>query len=110
MHYIITYYSKAVQFNILALPKTLRAKYFNLTDRMEVHGSNLGEPYSKAMGNGLFELRIKGAEGIARVFFCTQVGKRIVILHSFIKKSQKTPRAELAIATQRMKEIKNADT
>lgn len=54
-------------------------------------GPNIGEPHSKAFGAGLFELRLKGAEGIARVFFCTLVGKRIVMLHSFIKKSERTP-------------------
>ena len=49
-------------------------------------GPNIGEPHTKAFGEGLFELRLKGAEGIARVFFCTRVGKRIVMLHSFIKR------------------------
>jgi phage-related protein len=69
-------------------------------------GPNLGEPHTKAFGEGLFELRLKGAEGIARVFFCTLVGRRIVMLHSFIKKSQKTPPRERRIAEARMKEIK----
>ena len=57
-------------------------------------------------GGGLFELRLKGAEGIARVFFCTMVEKEIVMLHSFIKKTQKTPEKELKIAKARMKEWK----
>jgi phage-related protein len=67
---------------------------------------HLGAPHTKAFGDGLFELRLKGAEGIARVFYCTLVGQKIVMLHSFIKKTQKTPRSELAIALQRMKEVK----
>ena len=62
------------------------------------------------MGDGLFELRLKGAEGIARVFYCTVVGKRIYMLHAFVKKSQKTPKLDLAIATTRMKEVKHAYT
>ena len=66
------------------------------------------EPLSKSVGDGLFELRLKGPEGIARVFYCTLVGKRIVMLHSFIKKTQKTPARELRMAQARMKEIKNA--
>jgi phage-related protein len=73
-------------------------------------GPNLGEPHSKAFGAGLFELRIKSAEGIARVFYCTRVGRRIVMLHGFIKKSDKTPLPDRRIAEQRLKEIKNADT
>ena len=72
-------------------------------------GPNLGEPHTKAFGDGLFELRLKGAKGIARVFFCTLVGKRIVMLHSFIKKSERTPRREREIAETRMKEIKRAN-
>jgi phage-related protein len=72
-------------------------------------GPNLGEPHTKAFGDGLFELRLKGAEGIARVFFCTLVGKRIVMLHSFIKKSERTPLREREIAETRMKEIKRAN-
>lgn len=76
---------------------------------MVVLGPNLGEPHTKAFGEGLFELRLKGAEGIARVFFCTLVGKRIVMLHSFIKKTDKTPPRERAVAEARMKEVKHAD-
>ena len=81
-----------------------------LTRRMIALGPNLGEPHTKAFGDGLFELRLKGAEGIARVFFCTLVGKRIVMLHSFIKKSDRTPVRERVLAENRMKEIKRANT
>jgi phage-related protein len=57
----------------------------------------------------LFELRLKGAEGIARVFFCTLIGRRIVMLHSFVKKARKTPLREIEIARKRMKEVKHAN-
>lgn len=63
---------------------------------IEEFGPALGLPYTKAIGEGLFEIRAKGKEGIGRSFFCTVKGKKIVILHSFIKKSQKTPKRELA--------------
>jgi phage-related protein len=108
--YTITYYSETVQNDILALPDTLAARYIVLTRRMIVLGPNLGAPHTKAFGHGLFELRLKGSEGIARVFFCTLVGKRIVMLHSFVKKSEKTPLREREIAEARMKEVKHADT
>lgn len=109
MDYTISYYSDAVQTEILTLPPSLLARYLSLTDRMEKHGPNLGEPHTQAFGDGLFELRLKGAEGIARVFYCTLVGRRIVMLHGFVKKSQKTPLPERRIAESRMKEIKHAD-
>lgn len=110
MDYTITYYSESVQDEILALPDTLAARYIVLTRRMVALGPNLGEPHTKAFGDGLFELRLRGAEGMARVFFCTLVGRRIVMLHSFVKKSGKTPLREREIAESRLKEIKHANS
>jgi len=55
-------------------------RYLRYSDRMEAYGLDLGMPHTRAMGEGLFELRLKAAEGIARVFYCTLVGKKIVIL------------------------------
>ena len=107
MDYEIRYYSEAVQEQILDLPDTLAARYIVLTRRMAAIGPNLGEPHTKAMGEGLFELRLKGAEGIARVFYCTLIGRRIVMLHSFVKKTDRTPKRELDVAHNRMKEIKH---
>ena len=109
MSFEIKYYSEHVQTQILVLPDTLAARYIVLTRRMLAIGPNLGEPHTKAMGGGLFELRLKGGEGIARVFYCTLIGKRIVMLHSFVKKSQRTPRQELTVALSRLKEIKHED-
>ncbi len=109
MDYTITYYSEAVQEQILELPDTLAARYVVLTRRMVALGPNLGEPHTKAFGDGLFELRLKAAEGIARVFFCMLVGRRIVMLHSFVKKSARTSVRDREIAETRMKEMKRAN-
>ncbi len=109
MNWTITYYSDSVQAEILALPPGFLARYLRYSDRMEVYGADLGMPHTRAMGDSLFELRLKSSEGIARVFYCTVVGKRIVMLHQFIKKTDKTPARELSTAKRRMKEIKNAN-
>ena len=106
MEFKIRYYSQTVLRDILELPDTLAARYVVLSRRMVAMGPNLGEPHTKAMGQGLFELRLKGSEGIARVLYCTQVGRRIVVLHSFIKKSNRTPARELAVAVNRMQEVR----
>jgi len=74
---------------------------------MEVYGPDLGMPHTRAMGRGLFELRLKAAEGIARVLYCTVVDRQIVMLHQFVKKTEKTPARELEIARRRMKDLKN---
>jgi len=55
-------------------------------------------PHTKPMRRGLFELRFKASEGISRVFYCTVSGRRVVMLHQFIKKTQKTPAREIEIA------------
>jgi phage-related protein len=105
MPWTIEYYSEKVQQDIMRLPEGLQARYLHLTRRMLIYGPNLREPHTKAMGNGLFELRLKSIEGIARIFYCTIVGSSIVMLHSFIKKTDKTPARELETAVKRMKEV-----
>ena len=108
--YVITYYSDAVEESILALPDTLAARYVVLTRRMAALGPDLGHPHTRAFGRGLFELRLKGVEGIARVFFCTLASRRIVMLHAFTKKSRHTPPRELRLALLRMKGVKDGST
>lgn len=106
MTYTIRYYSPDVLEQIFDLPISLQARYIALTQRMIEYGPHLGLPHTDSFGGGLFELRLKGVEGIARVFFCTVVEREIVMLHSFIKKSQKTPDKELRLAKLRMREVK----
>lgn len=106
MAWTITYHTKAVESFVLGLPDGLLARYLRLTDAMLQFGANLGMPHTRAMSDGLFELRVKGKEGIARVFYCTLVGQRIVMLHGFIKKSEKTPLKELKLARERLAEVK----
>jgi phage-related protein len=110
VHWIITYYSESIQQKILSMPAGFLARYLRYTERMEVFGPDLGMPHTRVMGDGLFELRLKAAEGIARVFYCTIVGKKIMVLHQFTKKTDKTPPRELETARRRMKEVKNAHT
>ncbi len=69
MEWQIIYYNKNLEQEILNLPDGLLARYFHLSDLMIEFGSNLGLPHTKAIDKGLFELRIKSKEGIARVFF-----------------------------------------
>lgn len=105
MEWEIVYYGDDLQEAILALPAGLQARYIHLTERMITFGPDLGMPHTRAMGKGLFELRLRSKEGIGRVFFCTRPGRRILMLHAFVKKSAKTPAKELKIARERMKEV-----
>lgn len=105
MRWQIKYYNQKLESEILKLPAGLLAKYLRLSDLLIEFGSNLGLPHTKKIEKALFELRVKGKEGIARVFFCTKIGRKIIMLHSFIKKSQKTPKKEIEIARRRKKEV-----
>lgn len=107
MTWTVTFYSPVVEAELLALPAGFVARFIRYAERMEVYGPDLGMPHTRAMGDGLFELRLKAAEGIARVFYCTVVGRRIVVLHQVVKKTEKTPRKELDVARRRLKEIKD---
>ena len=105
MDWKITYYSEQIQNDILALPDTLLARYIRLTGLMTASGPNIGLPHTKSLGDGLYELRLKGKEGIARVCYCVITKQNIIMLHTFIKKSNKIPQKELVTAKKRMKEV-----
>lgn len=105
MVFRLSYYNETVEAELDAWPVGLRARFRALTIRMEGYGPNLGMPHTRALGNGLFEIRAKAEEGIGRAFFCTMVGRKIIILHSFIKKTDKTPKRERDIALTRLKEV-----
>ena len=103
----ITFYSDSVEQETLAFPKGILANFLHITELIEQLGPNLGLPHTAQLEKGLFEIRAKGKEGIGRSIFCYLHRQEIVILHSFVKKSQKTPKKELAIARARMKELSN---
>ena len=105
MDFSLEYFSESVRSEIERWPLGLRARNRALTLRMQEHGPGLGMPHTRALGDGLFEIRIKSPEGIGRAFYCTKADHRIVILHGLIKKSEKTPQRDLMIARKRMKEV-----
>jgi len=105
--YRIEFFNPSVRDDVLAWPAGVAASFVAINMRMAMHGPNLGLPRTRAMGRGLFEIRARGAEGIGRAFFCTLKGERIIVLHSFIKKSQATPDSELRIARERQKKVQH---
>lgn len=92
---------------IEALPPGLQARLIRLLEAIESVGlDNLREPHVKHLEGKLRELRAKASEGIARGIYVTMTGRRVIVLHVFVKKSQKAPARALEIARQWMKEIK----
>ena len=89
------------------LPPDIKARILRIMDMLLAYGpQNAREPYVKPVKGHkkLFELRAKGKDGIARVFYFTFSEQRIILLHGFIKKSAKTPAREIGTAVGRMKE------
>jgi phage-related protein len=107
MTYSIEFYNSSVLAEVEDWPAGINACFTRITEQMVESGPNLGLPYTRSFGDGLFEIRARGVEGIGRAFFCTLIGRRIVILHGFIKKTQQTPPRELKIARKRLQEVKH---
>ena len=78
----------------------MAAKVLRTIDLLEEHGNDLRVPYSKAISNGIFELRTKQGSDITRVFYFFFAGNKAIITNGFVKKTQKTPQSEIAIATK----------
>ncbi|CDZ58912.1 Hypothetical protein NGAL_HAMBI2605_02630 [Neorhizobium galegae bv. orientalis] len=97
---------QAADGEIEALPAGLQARLLRLLEAIENVGlDNLHEPHVKHLEGKLWELRAKASGGIARGIYVTATGRKVVVLHVFVKKSQKTPSRALEIARQRMKEV-----
>ena len=95
-----------VDAEIASLPKDMQAAFLRLAERIEAVGlERIGAPHVKHLDGKLWEMRVNGRDGIARAIYIAASGRRLVVLHAFVKKTQKTPRAALDLAAQRAKEI-----
>lgn len=89
---------KPVKQFIDSLDYNMRAKALGSIEILSKFGNKLREPYSKSMGKGLYELRIRFAGDIARIFYFFIVNNRIILTNGFTKKTQKTPQNNLSLA------------
>ncbi|HIQ67814.1 MAG TPA: type II toxin-antitoxin system RelE/ParE family toxin [Candidatus Faecousia excrementigallinarum] len=80
---------------ILSLDTKMRAKVLRTVQLLANNGTQLREPYSKALDDGIFELRTKVGSDISRVLYFFVVGRRVILTNGFIKKTQKTPQEEI---------------
>lgn len=88
------------------LSADFRARLQRIIDVIERHGlDDLPRDWVKPLEGKLWELRVRGKDGIARAIYVTASGRRVVILRIFVKTTQKTPRRELDLARERMKEV-----
>ena len=98
--------NETVATEIAALPEDMQARFLRLSERILQAGlEGLAEPHVKHLEGKLWELRLTGRDGIARALYVTAMGRRVIVVRAFVKKKQKTPRAEIELALRRAKEI-----
>jgi phage-related protein len=95
-----------VQAALEALPDDIQASFLRISRMIEGFGlAKVREPYVKHLEAGLWEMRMKGKHGIARAAYVTASKQRVVVVHVFVKKTEKTPRREIEMALKRAKEV-----
>lgn len=107
MTWTVTFYSTKVERETLALPPGILASFSHVVELIEEFGPDLGRPYTAALGHGLFEIRAKGREGVARSVFCTVKRQEVVVLVTVVKKGNKIPKRFMETAQRRMKEVQD---
>lgn len=106
MTWTVVFVSPVAEAEVRALPLDMQASFARLTDMFRDHGlSAMRQPYARHLSGKLWELRLKGRDGIARSIYVTASGQRVIVLRTFVKKTEKTPPREIDIALARMKEI-----
>ncbi len=97
----------AVDAELEALPEDMQVRFVYISRLIEEFGlEKVREPHVKHLNGPLWEMRLKGRDGISRAIYVTATGRRVVVVRAFIKKTQTTPRKELELAMKRAKEVK----
>jgi phage-related protein len=106
MPWSVRFFGEETKAALDALPLDFRASFQRIVELIKQHSlERVREPYLKHLDGPLWEMRLKGRSGIARAVYVTASGMRIVIVHVFVKKTQKTPRKEIAQAMKKAKEV-----
>ena len=106
MRWAVGFLNEEIKAALDALPADIRASFQRIVELIQAHGlERIREPYLKHLDGPLWEMRLKGRSGIARAIYVTSAGMRIVVVHVFAKKTQKTPRQEIIQALKKAKEV-----
>jgi len=97
---------KRVDKELQKLPRDVFARFLRISELLADHGpDNVSMPHVKSLNNGLWEMRMSGKDGIARAIYVKATGQRLVVVHAFQKKTQKTPQKVLETARKRASEV-----
>jgi phage-related protein len=106
MEWTVHFVNAVARAEMEALPLDMRARFERIVNLIRSQGlEKVREPYVKHLEGKLWEMRLMGRDGIARSIYVTASGRRVVVLRTFVKKTQKTPPRELELARQRAKEV-----
>lgn len=106
MEWSVEFLNEEVRAELDALPKDIMASFLRIARLIQSEGlQGMREPYVKHLEGPLWEMRMKGKDGIARAAYVTATGRRVVVVRVFPKKTQKTPRREIELALKRAKEV-----
>lgn len=107
MTWVVQFLDREVEAELSALPVDIRASFERIAGLIQAHGlERVREPYVKHLEGPLWEMRMKGKDGIARAAYVAASGRRVVVVHVFAKKTQKAPRREIEMALKRAKEVR----
>jgi phage-related protein len=106
MQWRVEFLDDEVMATLGVFPADIRASFERIVEMIEAHGiERMREPYVKHLDGRVWEMRMKGRDGIARAAYVTATGRRVVVVHVFAKKTRKTPRREIEMALKRAKEV-----
>jgi len=104
--WVVSFASEVAEAEVENLSSDLRASFIRIAHMIRNNGlERMREPYVKHVDGKIWEMRLKGRDGIARSLYVAKQERRVVVLRTFIKKTQTTPRREIDIALQRAKEL-----
>ena len=107
MAWLVEIINDKVEAELSAFPPDMRARFARIVELIETFGlHNVGMPHVRHIMDKLWEMRLKGRDGIGRALYVSVEHERVIVLRAFIKKSQKTPAREIRLAMERSKEIK----
>ncbi len=90
---------------LLALPADMKARFLHIAEMLEDFGpQRVGLPHIRPLESKLWEMRLQGRDGIARAVYAAIQDRRLLVLHVFVKKTQRTPRSAVATALKRLEE------
>ncbi len=90
---------------LMALPADMKARFLRISELLEDCGpQRVGMPHIRPIQGKLWEMRMAGRDGIARAVYAAVQGRRLLVLHVFVKKTQTTPRSAIATAIKRLEE------